>query len=53
MEKQMADGSLHAFTGPVVDQGGKEVVAAGQNMSDKDLSGMNYYLEGVVSKIPN
>ena len=53
MEKQMADGSLHAFAGPVVDQSGKEVVAAGQSMSDKDLSGMNYYLEGVVSKIPN
>ena len=53
MEKQMADGSLHAFAGPVVDQAGKTVVAAGSNMTDKQLSSMNYYLEGVVSKIPN
>jgi simple sugar transport system substrate-binding protein len=53
MEKQMADGSLHAFAGPVVDQAGKTVVAAGSNMTDKQLSSMNYYLQGVVSKFPN
>ncbi|MEM7564314.1 MAG: hypothetical protein AAF353_14870 [Pseudomonadota bacterium] len=53
MEKQMTAGTLHPFQGPVVDQDGKEVVAAGQTMSDEDLSGMNYYLQGVVSKIPN
>jgi simple sugar transport system substrate-binding protein len=53
MEKQMTDGSLHAFAGPVVDQGGKTIVPAGQNMSDEQLNQMNYYLEGVVGKIPN
>ena len=52
MEKQLADGSLHPFAGPVVDQDGKERVAAGSNMSDGDLSGMDYYLDGVVSKLP-
>jgi hypothetical protein len=36
----------------VIDQDGKERVAAGSNMSDGDLSGMDYYLEGVVSKLP-
>jgi basic membrane protein A len=53
MEKQMADGSLHAFAGPVVDQEGKTIVPAGSKLTDKQLSHMNYYLEGVVSKIPN
>ena len=53
MEKQMADGSLHAFAGPVVNQKGETVVASGTNMSDEQLNSMNYYLEGVVSKIPN
>ncbi len=53
MEKQMASGALHAFAGPVVDQSGKTVVAAGSNMTDDQLNSMNYYLEGVVSKIPN
>ncbi len=53
MEKQLTDGSLHPFAGPVVDQSGKTVVAAGSNMTDEQLNSMNYYLEGVVSKIPN
>ncbi len=53
MEKQMASGALHAFAAPVVDQSGKTVVAAGSNMTDDQLNSMNYYLEGVVSKIPN
>jgi basic membrane protein A len=53
MEKQMADGSLHAFAGPVVDQAGNTVVAAGSNMTDDQLNSMNYYVQGVASKIPN
>jgi len=53
MEKQMTAGSLHPFTGPVVDQSGETIVATGDTMSDDQLNSMNYYLEGVVSKIPN
>ncbi len=53
MEKQLANGSLHAFAGPVVDQSGKTIVAAGSNMTDDQLNSMNFYLKGVVSKIPN
>jgi basic membrane protein A len=52
MEGQLADGSLHPFAGPVVDQDGKERVPAGSNMSDADLSKMDYYVNGVVSKLP-
>ncbi|MCH7881301.1 MAG: BMP family ABC transporter substrate-binding protein [Proteobacteria bacterium] len=52
MEKQLTAGTLHPFTGPVVDQDGKTRVAAGETMSDGDLSGMDYYLQGVVSKLP-
>ncbi len=51
MEKQIAAGTLHPFKGPVVDQDGKTRVAAGQTMSDGDLSGMDYYVQGVVSKL--
>jgi simple sugar transport system substrate-binding protein len=53
MEKQMTAGTLHPFAGPVVDQGGKTVVAAGKNMTDDQLNSMNYYVQGVVSKVPN
>ncbi len=51
MEKQLTAGTLHPFAGPVVDQDGKTRVAAGETMSDGDLSGMDYYVEGVVSKL--
>ena len=51
MEKQLAAGTLHPFAGPVVDQAGKTRVAAGETMSDGDLSGMDYYVQGVVSKL--
>ena len=51
MEKQIADGSLHPFAGPVVDQDGKTRVAAGETMSDGDLWGMDYFVQGVVSKL--
>ncbi len=51
MEKQLAAGTLHPFAGPVVDQAGKTRVAAGETMSDSDLSGMDYYVQGVVSKL--
>ena len=53
MEKQLTERKLHPFAGPVVDQSGKTIVPAGTNMSDDELSKMNYYLQGVVSKIPN
>ncbi len=53
MEMQMTERKLHAFDGPVVDQAGKVIVPEGETMSDKQLSKMNFYLEGVVSKIPN
>jgi simple sugar transport system substrate-binding protein len=53
MEKQLAARELHPFAGPVVDQAGKVIVPAGKKMSDEELNKMNYYLEGVTSKIPN
>lgn len=45
-------GKLHPFQGPVKAQDGTVKVPAGTNMSDKDMSTMNYYVEGVVGKLP-
>ena len=53
LEKQLTERKLHPFAGPVIDQAGKTIVPAGKNMSDDELNKMNYYLQGVVSKIPN
>ena len=51
-ERAIADGSLHPFQGPVKDQDGKVRVAEGSVMPDKDLLTMNWYVEGVVGKLP-
>jgi simple sugar transport system substrate-binding protein len=48
----IVDGSFHPFQGPIRDQAGKEVVAAGHHLSDKELLGMNYYVEGVLGSVP-
>jgi simple sugar transport system substrate-binding protein len=48
----IADGSFHPFQGPIKDQAGKVVVEAGKHLTDKDLLGMNYYVEGVLGNIP-
>ena len=52
MEQQLVERKLHPFAGPVIDQSGKTIVPAGKNMSDEQLNKMNYYLQGVASKIP-
>jgi len=51
-EQAIAAGTFHPFQGPVKDQTGKVRVPAGQNMADKDLIVMDYYVEGVQGKLP-
>lgn len=48
MEKR----EFHPFTGPIVTNEGKEVVAAGQTPTDKDLLSMNWLVKGVAGKLP-
>jgi simple sugar transport system substrate-binding protein len=43
----LMDGSLHTFAGPIKNQAGEVKVAAGQSMSDGDMSQMDWYVEGV------
>ena len=43
------DGSYDVFTGPIADQTGKERVAKGQRMEDKDLAVIDWYVKGVQS----
>jgi simple sugar transport system substrate-binding protein len=49
----MAAGKLNPFTGPMKDNTGKERLAAGKTITDGDLSKMDYYVEGVVGKLPS
>ena len=52
LEGEIKAGTLHPFAGPVVDQDGKTRIAAGKAMSDEELGKMDYYVEGVASKLP-
>ena len=45
-------GKLKVFEGPVLRQDGSEVVPAGSALEDKDLLGMDYYVQGVDGKLP-
>ena len=45
-------GKLHPFTGPLKDQSGKEVLAAGKTFTDPELRKLNFYVEGVEGSIP-
>jgi basic membrane protein A and related proteins len=48
----IVSGKLHPFDGPVMDQAGNVKVPAGKTMSDEELGGMNYYVEGVAGELP-
>jgi simple sugar transport system substrate-binding protein len=49
----LADGSFSIWKGPIVDQNGKEVVAASQVANDDFLHGINFYVKGVQGKLPS
>jgi len=52
VKKGLKDGSFSIWKGPIVDQDGKEVVAAGAVADDKFLNGVNFYVKGVEGKVP-
>ncbi len=52
VKQAIIEGSLHPFAGPVVKQGGEQVIAAGEVLDDGALIGMNYYVEGVEGQLP-
>jgi basic membrane protein A and related proteins len=52
-EDEMKAGKLSPFQGPMKDNTGKERLAAGKTITDADLSKMDYYVEGVVGKLPS
>ncbi len=47
VRKGIIAGDIHPFAGPINDQSGAEKVPAGTTMSDGELLGMDWYVEGV------
>lgn len=50
-EADIVAGKFHPFTGPIRTNTGKEVIATG-HLSDEQLGKMDFYVEGVVGKVP-
>jgi basic membrane protein A len=45
-------GEFHPFTGPIRSNDGREVAAKGAVLTDEQLGKMDFYVEGVVGKVP-
>jgi simple sugar transport system substrate-binding protein len=50
--EQIRTHKLHPFQGPIKDQNGKVVVKEGETMTDAQLLGMDFFVEGVIGSIP-
>ncbi len=50
-EADIVAGRFHPFTGPIRTNTGKEVIATG-HLTDEQLGKMDFYVEGVVGKVP-
>lgn len=52
LKDMIASGEYHPFTGPLNKADGTPWLADGQVASDEELSGMNFYVEGIDAEIP-
>ena len=50
-EAEILAGKFHPFSAPIRTNAGSEVLASG-SLTDAQLGAMNYYVEGVVGKVP-
>lgn len=48
----LKSGKLHPFTGPIKDNTGKIMVAAGKTLTDPELRKINVFVEGIEGSIP-
>lgn len=49
-QQDIGAGRLRPFAGPIVDNEGRQIVGAGQSLSDEQILTMNYLVQGVVGK---
>jgi basic membrane protein A len=50
--QEIADGKFHPFTGPIKSNEGKDIAAKDAVLTDEQLGQMNFYVQGVVGKVP-
>jgi len=49
-QQTILEGTWDVFHGAILDQKGKQVVAAGSKMSDAEMLNMSFFVEGVIGK---
>ncbi|WP_438446253.1 BMP family ABC transporter substrate-binding protein [Gorillibacterium sp. sgz5001074] len=49
---KIVSGELDVFTGPILDQSGKEKIASGKKMTLEEVLGTNWFVKGVEGTIP-
>ena len=52
LKAKIASGEYHPFTGPLKKQDGSDWLAEGATAKDEELSGMNFYVEGITAPMP-
>jgi simple sugar transport system substrate-binding protein len=50
--EEITAGKFHPFTGPIKTNEGKDVIAKDAVLTDEQLGQMNFYVQGVVGKVP-
>ena len=52
-EADVVAGRVHPFAGPLKDSTGKQRAAAGTALSDQEIAGMNWFVEGIQGSVPH
>ena len=52
VQAELASGARHVYDGPILDQAGKQIVAAGERIEDGAILGMDWHVQGVNSPLP-
>ncbi|PID77481.1 MAG: BMP family ABC transporter substrate-binding protein [Deltaproteobacteria bacterium] len=52
VKNSIIDGTFHPFQGPIKNQAGELVVKEGETLSDSEMLGLTWYVEGVEGSIP-
>lgn len=53
VREAIRSGKLKPFAGPILDQSGKQIIGAGQELTDAQIDSINYYVQGVEGEIPH
>lgn len=52
VEAEIASGARHVYDGPIFNQAGEEVVAAGSRLEDGAILGIDWHVQGINSPLP-